>query len=102
MNSLYFCTRTGPTEISGLRRMKLNRPMRRRRAKRSLMSSSVGMRPRTMRSWLAEVVGAHPARLDCRLLLVVLAGDALEQGVDFVLGEKFLAHGRSSRRRLTG
>ena len=55
VNSLYLITRTGPTEISGLRRMKLNRPMRRSRAKRSLMTSSVGIRPRTMRSWVATL-----------------------------------------------
>jgi hypothetical protein len=51
-NMLYFCTCTVPTEISGLRRMKLNSPTRRLRAKRSLMTSIVGMRPRTIRSWL--------------------------------------------------
>ncbi|XHO07403.1 hypothetical protein ACEQUB_p00649 (plasmid) [Ralstonia syzygii] len=50
MNSLYFWTFTGPTEISALRRRKLNSPMRQLRANRSLMISSVGMRPRTMRS----------------------------------------------------
>jgi hypothetical protein len=38
----------------GLLRMKLNSPMRMLRAKRSLMISIVGMRPRTMRSWLAR------------------------------------------------
>ena len=41
-------------ETSGLLRMKLNRPMRMLRAKRSPMISIVGMRPRTMRSWLAR------------------------------------------------
>jgi hypothetical protein len=50
--ALYFCTCTAPTEISGLRRMKLNRPRRRLRENRSLTISMVGMRPRTMRSWL--------------------------------------------------
>ncbi|MCY1249181.1 hypothetical protein D9M72_626910 [compost metagenome] len=47
-----FCTFTGPTAISGLRRMKLKMPMRKLRAKRSFTISSVGMRPRTIRSWL--------------------------------------------------
>ena len=50
----YFCTLMPPIETSGLLRMKLNRPMRMLRAKRSLMISIVGMRPRTMRSWLAR------------------------------------------------
>ena len=52
--ALYFCTLMPPIETSGLLRMKLNRPMRMLRAKRSLMISIVGMRPRTMRSWLAR------------------------------------------------
>src|SRR5215471_7146058 len=60
MNSLYLTTRTGPTEISALRRVKLKRPMRRSRAKRSLMISSVGMRPRTMRSCVARLYGRTP------------------------------------------
>ncbi len=52
--ALYFCTLMLPIEISGLLRMKLNSPMRMLRAKRSLMISIVGMRPRTIRSWLAR------------------------------------------------
>src|SRR6185436_9608502 len=60
MNSLYLTTRTGPTEISALRRMKLKRPMRSSLAKRSLMISSVGIRPRTMRSWVARLYGRTP------------------------------------------
>ena len=55
MNSLYFDTRTEPTETSALRRRKLNRPTRKYRAKRSLMISSVGMRPRTIRSCVARL-----------------------------------------------
>ena len=53
--ALYFCTWTAPTEISGLRRIMLNRPSRRLREKRSLTISIVGMRPRTMRSWLERL-----------------------------------------------
>jgi hypothetical protein len=41
-----------PIDTSGVRRMKLNMPRRRLRANRSLTISIVGMRPRTMRSWL--------------------------------------------------
>ena len=48
--ALYFCTLMLPIDTSGLLRMKLNSPMRMLRAKRSLMTSIVGMRPRTMRS----------------------------------------------------
>ena len=54
-NAEYLITRTGPTEISGLRRMKLNSPIRKLRANRSLMISIVGIRPRTMRSWLPRL-----------------------------------------------
>jgi hypothetical protein len=53
VNSLYFCTFTGPTEISAERRMKLKMPTRNRRAKRSLMISRPGIRPRTIRSCVA-------------------------------------------------
>jgi hypothetical protein len=51
--ALNFCTLMPPIETSGDLRMRLNSPMRMLRAKRSLMTSMVGMRPRTMRSWLA-------------------------------------------------
>ena len=50
----YFCTLMPLIETSGLLRMKLNSPMRMLRAKRSPMISIVGMRPRTIRSWLAR------------------------------------------------
>src|SRR5690349_17252480 len=60
-NSLYLITLTGPIVMSGLRRMKLKSPMRSRRAKRSLMISSVGMRPRTMRSCVARLYGRTPS-----------------------------------------
>ena len=40
---------------SGARRSMLNRLVRNRRANRSLIISSVGIRPRTMRTWLASV-----------------------------------------------
>ena len=49
-NSLYRSTRTGATEISTLRRVRLASAPRSARAKRSCTSSSVGMRPRTTRS----------------------------------------------------
>ena len=52
--SEYFNSCTLPTEISGERRSRLNRLTRRLRANRSLTISSVGMRPRTMRSWLVK------------------------------------------------
>ena len=52
--ALYFCTLMPPIDTSGLLRIRLNRPMRMLRAKRSLTTSIVGMRPRTMRSWLAR------------------------------------------------
>ena len=52
--ALYFCTLMPPIETSGLLRIRLNRPTRMLRAKRSLITSIVGMRPRTMRSWLAR------------------------------------------------
>jgi hypothetical protein len=55
MNSEYLTTRTGPALTSGLFLMKLKMPARTRRAKRSFTISSVGMRPRTMRSWLARL-----------------------------------------------
>jgi len=42
------------TDSSAERRSRLNRPMRHVRTKRSLIISSVGSRPRTMRSWLAK------------------------------------------------
>src|SRR5262245_23485762 len=61
MNSENLTIFTGATEISGLRRMKLKRPIRKRRAKRSLMISSVGMRPRTMRSCLPTLYGRTPS-----------------------------------------
>ena len=51
-NWLNLLTRIGPALTSGVRRMKLKIPSRSIRAKRSLMISSVGMRPRTMRSCL--------------------------------------------------
>ena len=52
--ALYFCTCSVPIATSGLLRMKLNRPARMFLAKRSLMISSVGMRSRTIRSWLTR------------------------------------------------
>jgi hypothetical protein len=55
--ALYFCTLMPPMETSGLLRIMLNSPTRMLRAKRSLMISMVGMRPRTMRSWLARSYG---------------------------------------------
>ncbi|MNL84679.1 hypothetical protein D3C87_2127230 [compost metagenome] len=55
MNSEYLDTRTEPTDTSALRRRKLNRPTRSRRAKRSLIISRVGIRPRTMRSCVARL-----------------------------------------------
>ena len=42
------------TDSSAERRNRLNRPIRQVRTKRSLIISSVGSRPRTMRSWLAK------------------------------------------------
>ena len=53
-NSLNFCTRTPSISTSAVRRIRPNRPTRTLRANRSLMISIVGMRPRTMRSWLAR------------------------------------------------
>ena len=53
--ALYFCTLMLPIATSGLFLMRLKMPMRMLRAKRSLMISIVGMRPRTMRSWLARL-----------------------------------------------
>jgi hypothetical protein len=49
-NSPYCWICTGPTEMSALRRMKFRSELRRCRAKRSLMTSSVCIRPRTTRS----------------------------------------------------
>ena len=51
--ALYFCTLMPPIETSGVLRMRPNMPRRTLRAKRSQTISIVGMRPRTMRSWLA-------------------------------------------------
>ena len=53
-NSLNFCTRTPSISTSALRRIRPNRPTRTLRAKRSLTISIVGIRPRTIRSWLAR------------------------------------------------
>src|SRR5690606_1076310 len=51
-------TRSMPrTDRSAERRIRLNRPIRHRRTKRSLTISRVGMRPRMMRSWLAKSYG---------------------------------------------
>ena len=52
-NALYLRTLAPPMDTSGLLRTRLNSPSRMLRAKRSPMISIVGMRPRTMRSWLA-------------------------------------------------
>src|SRR6478672_7604604 len=66
------------TDRSAERRSRLNRPMRQVRAKRSLIISSVGSLPRTMRSWLAKSywraspgaggasVGTAPLSTPCR------------------------------------
>jgi hypothetical protein len=58
--ALNFCTLMPPMLTSGLLRIRLNSPMRMLRAKRSLMTSIVGMRPRTMRSWLARSYSRMP------------------------------------------
>src|SRR6185503_2826496 len=55
--SLNFLTSTGCTAISGERRSRLYRLTRKSRAKRSLIISSVGMRPRTMRIALMRSYG---------------------------------------------
>ena len=52
--SLNFIICTVPTVTSGRRRKRLNRLIRNRRPKRSLIISRVGSRPRTMRSWLVK------------------------------------------------
>lgn len=53
-HSPYLTMRTPSMEISTVRRNMLTRRMRKARAKRSLIISSVGRRPRTMRSWLVK------------------------------------------------
>src|SRR5690606_8925141 len=51
-------TRSIPrTDRSAERRIRLNRPMRQSRTKRSLTISRVGIRPRMIRSWLAKSYG---------------------------------------------
>ncbi|MNZ90649.1 hypothetical protein D3C78_1096180 [compost metagenome] len=55
-NSWYGWILIGPTVMSGLRRSRLNNPMRNCRAKRSLMISSACSRSRTTRRW---VVGSY-------------------------------------------
>ena len=52
---------TPSTEITGDRRNKVNSLIRKLRAKRSLIISSVGMRPRTMRSWLPKSYSRVPS-----------------------------------------
>ena len=62
---LNFCTFTPPMATSGVLPMKLNSPSRTLRAKRSLMTSIVGMRPRTIRSWLDRSYSRSPPLTSC-------------------------------------
>src|SRR6056297_1138637 len=125
MYSPNFSRRTPPTVISVERRSRLKRLMRRWRAKRSLIISSVGMLPRTMRSWLerstdratpswarsSSSVSTSPLSTPCNSASIsswerrswVLMSLHHEAGEIHVLGRRLAAeHGQLGPDRLEG
>ena len=98
VNSLYFCTFTGPTEISAERRMKLKMPTR-KQTREAVVDDFEAGHPAADDAFLRrEVVGAYArdGRV-CSASESDFAGDALEEGIDLLLGhELFVAHSYSS------